>query len=143
MGIRLIGLAILLLASWATESPLRADVMVRPQPLAMQGLTGGSEVVRVGGGPLQQAEEYPDKLDPATVDKYRQMGREAAQRDAAHMKKYKDFLDGEVKAGRLQPAVADQMYRQEWRAIRQERRQGQGLNCTGMQIGPFTDMTCQ
>jgi|GEM_PF-4088059 len=88
-----------------------------------------------------------DKLGPARAEKYREMGRQAAKRDAAHMEEYNAFLQGEVKAGRLQPAYADQMYRQEWRAIRRERLGSEGTNkgfdCTSMQMGPFTDTTCR
>lgn len=77
---------------------------------------------------------------PTKTKDYRQMGREAAQRDAEYMAEYDAFLQGEVKAGRLQPAVADQMYRQEWRAIKGTNKD---LDCTSMNMGPMTHTTCR
>jgi hypothetical protein len=69
-------------AAQAMEPPPRADVLAaKPQTLAMQGPTGGAEATLAGGGPLQQAEEFPDKADPATISKYRQMGQQAKARD--------------------------------------------------------------
>ena len=63
------------------EPPPRADVLARPQTLAMEGPTGGAMATPVGGGPLQQAEEMPDTAAPEVIGKYRQMGRDAKARE--------------------------------------------------------------